>query len=238
MSIANNYSLTSNDRCHNCGTINVNGTVCSQCQSESFEDVPIQTQNDGISTEDIPQQLSSGNGNEQTSLLREFQNLLNNGYDRQLFTIMLLSMLMSNAQSRLAQHRHRRNRPQRRIKRVTHSLSRYRHLPFLDLSSFHAINTSVSETLTLNIIPEELLNIQFQPNMTLVPVSVPFVIFDQNEDNVDPELLLQLLNEDIGSLSVTRNDVNQLPTLASRLQYLFYFISYIKVQYYIKRRTV
>jgi hypothetical protein len=184
---------TSNYFCHNCGTTNPTGTICTQCQSEFLEEIPVQN----------PE-------TEQNPLIHDFQNLFHNNFDLQSFTNMLLLMLSSQTASDLSQHRHRRGRPLRRIKRVTD-----RYLPFLDLSPIQSLNTPL---LNINgLVPEQTLTTQFQPNMTFVQVPLQFLIFDQNRDNFNLETLTQLLNEDIGTMPVTRDDINQLPTLPSKL---------------------
>jgi hypothetical protein len=209
MSTPNGQSPNSNYFCYNCGTINTNGTRCIQCRSEVLEEIPRQTSN----TERM-----SDNDNQQIPLIHQFQNLFNNDFNLQTFTNMLLPMLMSQIQPDLPQHRHRRGRPPRRIKRVTHTpLTHTRYVP----SSFQAIHTPTSEIRLLNInelIPGQQFNTQ-----------LPFqlLIFDQNEENFNPEMLTQLLNEEMDILPVTRNDINQLPTLTSKLPFFLLIIKHL-----------
>jgi len=224
MSTSDEHSSTSNYFCHNCGTINTNETICIQCQSEFLEEIPVQPPHTERISDNTQQQLSNDNDDQQVPLIHEFQNLFNNDFDIQSFTNMLLPMPMSQIQPDLPQHRHRRGRPPRRIKRITH-----RYLPFLDISSFQAGNTPTSQIhlLTTNeVAPRQVLNTQFQPNIPLVQVPLQLFIFDQNRDNLNSEMLTQFLNEDNGSLPVTRDDINQLPTLTSKLYHLVCSNSY------------
>jgi hypothetical protein len=179
--------------CHNCGTTNTNGNICSQCRSEFLEEVPT---------------LERISDDQQIPLIRQFQNLFNNGFDMQSFTNMLLPMLMVQTQADVSPHRHRRARPPRRIKRVTH-----RYLPFLD---FLPIHNPVSQ-----VLPGQVLSSPLQTNMTLVQVPLQLFIFDQNGENINQEMLTQLFNDDMSTLPVTRDDINQLSTLTSEL-YEFY----------------
>ncbi|CAF0819372.1 unnamed protein product [Rotaria sordida] len=208
MSTPNNHSPTSNYLCHNCGTINTNGTRCIQCQSEFLEEISTEIHN--------TEQLSIDNNHQQIPLIHNFENLFNNTYDIQSFTNMLLPMLMSQTQTDISQHRHRRGRPPRRIKRITHTLPRHRYIPFLDFLPFQVIDTQTPQIPLLNIngfISGQPLNTQYEPNMALAQLPLHFLVFDHNRENFNPEILIQLFNDDIGALPLTRNDINQLPTL-------------------------
>jgi len=108
-------------------------------------------------------------------------------------------MLSSQPQS---DTRQRRIRPVRRIKRITH-----RYLLFLDLSPIQSLNTSFRNI--NGLVAEQ----QNQPNMTFVQLPLQLLIFDQN----NLETLTQLLNNDIGTMPMTRNDINQLPALTSKI---------------------
>jgi hypothetical protein len=153
-------------------------------------------------------QLRNENDDQQIPLIHQFQNLFNNDFNIQTFTNMLLPMLMSQIQPDLPQYRHRRGRPSRRIKRVTHSsLAHHRYLP----TSFQSIHTPTSEIRLINInglIPGQTLNTQL-------------FIFDQNE------------HMDI--LPVTRNNINQLPTLTSKLH--LFFINHRALGYFRENKT-
>ncbi|CAF2803320.1 unnamed protein product [Rotaria sp. Silwood2] len=208
MSTPNDHSPISNYLCHNCGTINTNETRCIQCQSEFLEEISIGTHN--------TQQSSNDNDHQQIASIDDFENLFNNTYDIQSFTNMLLPVLMSQTQTNSLQHRHRRDRPPRRIKRITHSLPRHRYIPFLDFLPFQIINTQTSQISLLNInglVSGQPLNTQHEPNMALVQLPLNFLLLDHNGENFNPEILIQLINDDIGALPLTRNDINQLPTL-------------------------
>ncbi|CAF0815254.1 unnamed protein product [Rotaria sp. Silwood1] len=208
MSTPNDHSSTSNYLCHNCGTININGTRCIQCQSEFLEETSTETHN--------TQQLSNDNDHQQIPSIHDFENLFNNTYDIQSFTNTLLPMLMSQTQTDISQHRHRRGRPPRRIKRITHSLPRHRYIPFLDFLPFQVINTQASQISLLNInglVSRQPLNTQYEPNMALVQLPLHFLVFDHNGENFNPDLFIQMLNDDIRALPLTRNDINELPTL-------------------------
>jgi hypothetical protein len=122
MSTPNGQFPDSNYLCHNCGRRNPNRTVCIHCQSEFLEEIPQQQNSDP----DLP-------------LIQQFQNLFNQDFNLQTFTNMLLPMLMSQIQSDLPQHRHRRGRPSRRIKRIA-----YRYLPYTPgLFNINGLNTQV-----------------------------------------------------------------------------------------------
>jgi hypothetical protein len=189
-------SSPSNYFCHNCGRLNSTGTRCNQCQSEFLEEIPVNNEQN----------------TQQISLIPDFQNLFNNNFDIQSFTNMLLLMLSSQTPSDLFSqpHHHRRSRPLRRIKRITH-----RYLPFLDLSPIQSLNTSLRNI--NGLVPEQTLNTQYQPNMTFVQVPLQLLVFDQNRDNFNLETLTHLLNEDIGIMPITRDDINQLPGLTSKV---------------------
>ncbi len=181
MSTPNGQTPNSNYFCHNCGTINTNGTRCIQCQSEFLEQMSDTTQ----------RELSNNEDNQQIPLINQFQNLFNNDFNLQTFTNMLLPMLMSQIQPDLSQQRPRRGRPPRRIKRVTYSpLAHNRYLPAL----FQAIHTPISEIRLINI------------------------------NGLNPQLFIFDQNEDMDILPVTRNDINQLSTLTSKLH--LYFINH------------
>jgi hypothetical protein len=177
----NGQSPNSNYFCHNCGTLNPNGTICIQCQSQFLEE--------------IPRQISD---TEQMPLIQQFQNLFNHDFNIQTFSNMLLPMLMSRIQSELPQPIRRRGRPPRRIKRVAH-----RYIP----SFFHTPTSQIRLINLHGLIPGQQL-----------------LIFDQNEENFNSEMFTQLLNEDMDVLPVTRNDINQLPTLTSKLP--LFFVNY------------
>lgn len=148
MSTPNGQSPNSNYFCHNCGRINLNGTTCIQCQSEFLE----QTSQG---------QLANNNDDvQQIPLIQQFQNLFNNDFNLQTFTNMLLPMLMSQIQPDLPQHRHRRGRPPRRIKRATHSsLAHNRYLPTSEIRLININGLILGQTLNTQLF-----------------------IFDQNED--------------------------------------------------------
>lgn len=111
MSTPNGHFPTSNSFCQNCGRRNPPGTTCTECQS-------------------LPQQNSTveQSTDPDVGLIDRLENLFHNNRSPQIYTRMLLPMLMPPRPSDLPQHRHRRGRPSRRIKRAV-----YRYLP----SSFH-----------------------------------------------------------------------------------------------------
>lgn len=175
---------TSNYFCHNCATIGTNEHVCSQCQSEFLEELPVQT------TIDEP----TGSENE-LPLVQHFETLLQNGFDLQAFTNSLLPMLVPSTPSDLVQHRHRRARPPRRIKRAAHA---HRYLPFRSMTS--------------PIVELRLFNIQdlrsTQPNLALFQFPLQLIVFDQN-------------GEGTNTLPLTRDEINQLTAVTSKLDHLF-----------------
>ncbi|CAF4687068.1 unnamed protein product, partial [Rotaria magnacalcarata] len=80
---------------------------------------------------------------------------------------------------------------------VAHSLPRHRYIPALDLFPLQVINTQTRHISLLDIdrLPSgQPSNNQFEPSMTLVRSPLQFVVFDQNAENLNPELLIQLLN--------------------------------------------
>ena len=186
---------TSSYFCHNCATIGTDAHVCSHCQSEFLEEVPGQTATD--------EQTMSDNDESELPLVRHFETLLQNGFDLQAFTNSLLPMLVPTTQSDLFQPRHRRARPPRRIKRVTHP---HRYLPFRSMTS---------PTVELR-----LFNIQdrrpTQPNLALFQFPLQLIVFDQSGES-----LTQLLHEGTDTLPLTRDEINQLTTVTSKLDHLF-----------------
>ncbi|CAF3460394.1 unnamed protein product [Rotaria socialis] len=215
MSNPSENSPTSNYLCQNCGTINTNGAMCIQCRSELLEEIPVEI-HDNQSTSDNTRQEQLSDNNQQVSVNHEVQNLFNNTNDIQLFGNMLLNMIMSQSQPVLLPQRPRRGRPPRRIKRVAHSLPRRRYIPALDLFPLQVINTQTPHISLLDIdglLSGQPSNNQLEPSMTLVRSPLQFVVFDQNAENLNPEVLIQLLNEDIGTIPLRRNDINQLPIL-------------------------
>lgn len=136
MSTPNGQPPNSNYVCHNCGHINPIGTICSQCQSESLEEISTNSQ----------RQLINTNDDQQIPLIQQFQNLFHNDFNLQTFTNMLLPMLMFQIQSEFPQYHHRRGRLPRRIKRIINN----RYLP---ISEIRLVNLN-------SFLPRQILNNQ------------------------------------------------------------------------------
>ena len=107
MSTPNGQFPPSNSFCHNCGRRNSLGSTCTECQSSPQ-----------------PNSTIEQSTNPDVGLIDRLENLFPNARNPQLFTRMLLPMLMPARPADLPQHRHRRGRPSRRIKRAL-----YRYLP-------------------------------------------------------------------------------------------------------------
>lgn len=102
MSNPNGQFPSSNYLCQHCGRENSLGIQCTECQSLLPTSSTIES-----------------TANSDPGLIDQFEN-----FNPQVFTGMLLPLLLSQRQSDLPQQRHRRGRTARRIKRMA-----YRYLP-------------------------------------------------------------------------------------------------------------
>ena len=173
--------------CRQCGTTSTDAGRCSQCQSESLEEIPVTTttvEND-----------------------EDFEQLFNSNLDLQAFTNLLLPMLMSQTPAlRPPAGRHRRARHPRRIKRAVQT---HRQTPHVDLMS---LPTSQIQFFPLDdFLPRPVL----QPNVTLVQMPFQLFVFDSQRENINPELFAQLFNEDTGAVPLNRTEINQLTPINS-----------------------
>ena len=163
--------------CRQCGTTSTDAGRCSQCHSESLEEIPVTT----TTTEND----------------EDFEQIFNSNLDLQAFTNLLLPMLMSQTPTlRPPAARHRRARHPRRIKRAVQT---HRHTPHLDLMS---LPTSQIQFFPLDdFLPRPV----FQPNVTLVQMPFQLLVFDSQRENVNSRTVCSAIQWRYGRRATKQN---------------------------------